>query len=168
MSKLKEDLRVGILGAAAGLLSISVALLIARIDAYYSYLSWLKETDYVYDREVESLWWIPFSFWHLLISVVASLLVHRYLTICRRSPFLLWQVIGITCLLGWVLTFFLTVSMESLMHGDLYSLQHPLNLLDVGYVAKYVAAVFACNVFYGSVMQASSLQYAEPQLNFDQ
>ena len=167
MSKLREDLRVGILGAAAGLLSISVALLIARIDAYYSYLSWIEPTNYsLYGEGVERLWWVPPASWHLLLSVVASLMVHRYLTVFRRSPFLLWQVIGITSLLGWGLTLVLLVSMEAVMNGNLNSLQYTLNSGEAGYIAKYVATAFASNVFYGSVMQASSRQYKE-QLDFD-
>ena len=46
MSKLREDLSIGILGAAAGLFSSSVTLLIARIDAYYTYLSRIQEKTY--------------------------------------------------------------------------------------------------------------------------
>ena len=168
MSKLSEDLRIGILGAAAGLFSISVVLLIARIDTYYTYLSWLEQTNYAtYDKGVERLWWIPAALWHLLLSVVASLLVHRYLTVFRRSPFLLWQVIGMTSLLGWGLTLVLVVSMEAVMNGNLNSLQYTLNSGEAGYIAKYVAAAFASNVFYGSVMQASSRQYRE-QFDFDE
>lgn len=163
MSKLKEDLRVGILGAAAGLFSISIVLLIARIDAYYTYLSWVEPTNYaMYGERVERLWWVPPAFWHLILSVVASLLVHRYLTVFRRSPFLLWQVIGTTSLLGWGLTLVLVMSMEAVMNGNLNSLEYTLNSGAAGYIAKYVAAAFACNVFYGSVIQASSLQYREP------
>ena len=86
MNKLSEDLRIGILGAAAGLFSSSITLLIARIDTYYDYLSKIQErTYYAYER-VERLEWIPVSVWHIILSVVASLLVHRYLTThLRRS-----------------------------------------------------------------------------------
>jgi hypothetical protein len=165
MSKIREDLRIGILGAAAGLFSISVALMIARIDAYYAYLSSLQETHYsMYERGVEDLAWIPASCWHILLSVVASLLVHRYLTV--RSPFLLWQVIGITSLLGWSLTFVLAVSLGCLVRGDLNPLQHAVNSNTLGYIAKYVSAIFASNVMYGSLIQASCRQYTE-HLDFD-
>ena len=168
MSKLREDLRAGILGAAAGLFSISVALLIARIDAYYAYLSWLKEAHYysTYEKGVEGLWWLPVSVWHMILSVVASLLVHRYLMSRVRSPFLLWQVIGLTSLLGWGLTFVLTLGMECVMSGNLNSLQYPLTHFEPGNIAKYISAVFACNVFYSSMMEASSRQYTE-QLDLD-
>jgi hypothetical protein len=161
MSKLREDLRVGGLGAAAGLFSISIALLIARIDAYYAYLSWLKEeTHYsTYDKGVEDLSWIPVSCGHILLSVVASHLVHRYLTV--RSPFLLWQIISITSLLGWGLTFVLAVSMGCLVRGDLYPLEHAVNSTTLGFITKYASAVFAGNVVYGSLIQASVRQYTE-------
>lgn len=161
MSKLKDDLRVGILGAAAGLFSISVPLMIARIDAYYAYLSWLHETSYgTYDRGVESLWWVPVTIWHLILSITASLLAHRHLTTRVRSPFLVWQVVGIACLLGWGLTFVLLVSTECVMTGNLNTFQRTFNHSEeIAYIAKYVSVGFACNVFYGSVMKASSRQY---------
>lgn len=166
MSKLREDLRVGILGAAAGLFSMSVALLIGRIDYYYKYLAWREETIYESYCNVEGLWWIPITFWHILLSAVASLVAHRYLRTGLSSPFLLWQVIGIGSLLGWGLTVFLAVSMECVSRGNLNSIQHLMNVVDLPNVAKYVSAVFACNVLYGSVMKASSRQYTE-QFDFD-
>jgi len=160
VSKLKEDIRVGILGAAAGLFSISVTLMIARIDAYYAYLSWLKVTDYgAYERGVENLWWVPIAIWHLILSITASLLVHRHLTTRLRSPFLLWQVVTIACLLGWELTVLLVFGMQSLMSGNLYAFQRTFSSGEIANIAKYVSAGFACNVFYGSVMKASARQY---------
>ena len=162
MSKLREDIRVGMLGAAGGLFSVSVFLLVARVDAYYAYLSWLEETSYAtYERGVEDLWWIPVSFWHVLLSAVASLLVHRYLATGRKSPFLLWQAVGVIALLGWGLTFSVAVGLDCLMQGDMDSLEIALNTVEAGYIAKYVSAVLACNVLYGSAMQTSSRQYVE-------
>ena len=162
MSKLREDLGIGILGAAAGLFSSSVTLLIARIDAYYAYLSMLRASDYAYERRVEALWWVPPFVWHIILSVVASLLVHRYLMTRLRSPFLLWQVVGITTLFGWALTFFLVLGMHLVMHGHLSSSEQPsVNSEKALQIAKYGATVSACNVFYGSVMSASSRQYVE-------
>ena len=167
MSNLRDDLRVGILGAAAGLFSIGIVLLIARIDSYYAYLSCLEETKYgMYDKRVEDLLWLPEAFWHLLLSIVASLMVHRYLTSLQRSPFLLWQVIGITSLLGWALTFFLVLSMQCLMNGNLSSFKYAVTPVEVSYLFKYVATAFACNVFSGSVIQASARKYTE-QLHID-
>lgn len=161
MNKLREDLSVGILGAAAGLFSSSIILLVARIDAYYAYLSRLQEDIYEGYRRVEGLEWIPISAWHIILSVVASLLVHRYLMTQIRSPFLLWQVVGISSLFGWALTVFLILGMGCVMEGDLSSLEHALNPHKALLLAKYVATVFACNVFFGSVISASSRQYAE-------
>ena len=161
MNKLREDVRVGILGAAAGLFSISIPLMIARIDAFYAYLAWLdKSTTYdSYDRGVEELWWVPITIWHVILFVTAALLAHRHLATRLRSPFLLWQVIGVATLLGWGLTVFLAVGMECLMRGNLEALHQALNFELTVNIAKYVSAGFACNVFYGSVMKASSIQY---------
>jgi hypothetical protein len=161
VGKLAQDLRLGLLGAAAALFAGSVTLLIARIDTYYAYLTWMRETDARFDRGVEGLWWVPAFFWHMLLSVVASLMVHRYLTNRLRSTFLLWQVVGGVSLLGWGVTAFLLVGLDWVMTGDLISLQRLTNSADLGLVAKYVSTVFACNVVYGSVMHASSRQYIE-------
>ena len=156
MNKLSEDFRIGILGAAAGLLSSSVTLLIARIDEHYA---WLREPGYESYGRIQELSWVPVSVWHIILSVVAALVVHRYLTTHLRSPFLLWQTIGITSLFGWALSFVLVVSMNCIMNGNLSSLQYLVQSEDLLLVGKYVATVFACNVLYGSVMSASSQQY---------
>ena len=159
MSKLREDLTIGILGAAAGLFSTSITLLIARIDAYYAYLARIQEDTYLDYGGVEGLSWIPVSVWHIILSVVASLLVHRYLATRLRSPFLLWQVIGISSLFGWALTAFLVVSMSCVIEGDLRLLEHLMRPNDLLLIAKYAATVSICNVFYASVISASSRQY---------
>jgi hypothetical protein len=157
-----EDLRAGTLGAAAGVFSVGVTLLIARIDSYYAYLSWLETTsDSQYYDRAEALWWIPFGVWHVVLAIVASLLVHRYLTARVRSRFLLWQVIGAAALLGWGLTFFAGLSIDCVMLKDLDPFARALNSLQVGNTAKYLSAAFACNVFYGSVIAASSRHYIE-------
>jgi len=158
VSKLIEDVRIATLGAAAALLSSGLTLPIARIDTYYA---WLEENYAPYERGVEALWWIPAVFWHLILSVVASLMVHRYLANRLKSPFLVWQVVGITSLFGWVLTLVLVVSMECLVQGNLSPLPLPVNYDKLLLIAKYVSTVFACNVFYGSVMNASAGQYAK-------
>lgn len=159
MNKLSEDLRIGILGAAAGLFSSSLVLLIARIDDYYTYLSRIQEETYHSYERVKELSWIPVSVWHIILCVVASLLVHRYLAARFRSPFLLWQVIGITSLFGWALTALLIVSMGCVIEGDLSSLEYLVNSEKALQIAKYAATVSACNVFYASVINASSRQY---------
>ena len=164
MSKLHEDLSIGLLGAAAGLFSTSITLLIARIDTYYAYLSRIREDTYRGYERVEDLWWLAVSVWHIILSVVAALLVHRYLATHLRSPFLLWQLIGITSLFGWALTACLIVGMRCVMEGDLSSLEHLMKLDDTLLIGKYAATVSTCNVLYASVISASSRQYV-PQLD---
>lgn len=167
MKKLKEDVRVGILGAAAGLFSFCVPLMIARIDAYYAYLSWLHAEHYTdtYYRAVEDLTWIPFGIWHLILSVAVTLLAHRHLSTRVSSPFLLWQVIGFASLAAWGVTVVLLIGLGCLMRGDLYPLEHLLNAGEAAAsIAKYVSAGFASNVLYASVMTASSRQYT-PQFD---
>ena len=161
MSKLIEDLRVGLLGAAAGLFSSSVLLLIDRIDSYYASLRAAESEDqFCGTSGLHELYWLPLIFVHMLMSVVASFLVHRYLSNRIRSPFLLWQTIGITTLFGWGLAGFVIVGLQCAVRGNLYALEHLVTSVDWTLV-KYVSVVFACNVFYGSVINASSRQYAE-------
>jgi len=159
MSKLIEDVRIATLGAAAALLSSSVTLLIDRIDTYYAFIGGTYYASY--ESRVQELWWLPTVIWHMILSVVASLMVHRYLATRFRSPFLLWQVIGITSLFGWALTFVIVVSLQCLVRGDLSSLPYLVNSDELVLTAKYASTVFACNVLYGSVMNASSRQYAK-------
>jgi hypothetical protein len=45
------------------------------------------------------------------------------------------------------------------MEGDLSSLEHLLKSDDALLIAKYAATVSTCNVFYASVISASSRQY---------
>ena len=162
MSKLYEDLRIGLLGAAAGLFSSSVSLLIDRIDTYYTYSKSFYETDhYCYELRIRALWWILPAFWHMLLSAVAAFLVHRYLRTRISSPFLLWQVVGITAIFAWGLTFFLGFGLACVTAGDLSPLAYQLTSEKLAYLAKYVSAVFACNVVYGSVINAASRQYQE-------
>lgn len=159
MNKLSEDFRIGILGAAAGLFSTSITLLIARIDAYHTYLSRIGQETYSVYEAVDRLEWVPVSVWHIILSVVASLLVHRYLATRGSSPFLLWQVVGISSLFGWVLSAFLVVSIGCVIEGDLSSLEYLVNSEKALQIAKWAATVSACNVFYASVISASSRQY---------
>jgi hypothetical protein len=94
-----------------------------------------------------------------VLSLVSSLIGHRYLTLRRKSPFLLWQLIGAFSLLGWVLTFSVFLVLESLTFGNTNSVTHLLRAINLASIAQYVAAVFACHVMYGSAIQASSREY---------
>ena len=159
MNKLRRDIRIAMLGAAAGLFSISLFLMIARIDAYYIYLNELDRGPY--HSGVKELWWIPVAFWHLLLSISASLMAHRYLTSTRASsPFYLWQAIGAFVLLGWTLSLFTIVALEALMSGELNS-SSLLYRIDVPSVFKFAASICAAHVMYGSAMHASSREYLE-------
>lgn len=55
MSKLREDLSIVLLGAAAGLFSSTITVLIDRINVYYAYLSAIDRSDCFYhERDSES------------------------------------------------------------------------------------------------------------------
>ncbi len=160
MSKFRKDLRVGVLGAVAGLFSVSLFLLVARVDFYYEYLTWIESSGYQnYGGRVDSLWWIPVLLGQMSISVLVSLAAHRYFA--ARSPFLLWQAIGVGSLLGWLGLIFVALGLDLLMQGNINSAEHAIRMSDASLVAKYVAAVFACHVCYGSLINAAVREYAD-------
>ena len=154
MSKLRRDLSLAMAGACSGLFSVSVFLLGARVVSYYEYLRFRRingyETSYYY---VEDLWWVPLVVWHVILSIIATLLMHRYLPTARASIFLRWQAIGLVALAAWGLTAFLAVGMESLIRGNTTAVGQFFDMFGLVPVAQFVAAVFASNVLYGSAVQ---------------
>lgn len=155
MNKLSGDFRTAMLGAANGIFTFSLFLLMDRIDSYYTYLSHASEKRY----ESDELWWVPGTFWQVLLFIVASFAAHRYLVNRCRSPFLLWQVIGVIALLGWLCTLSIVTGLESIMHGDMDPLERATNMFVTWFTLKFVAAVFAGNVIYSSLIQGAVSQY---------
>jgi hypothetical protein len=147
------------LGIAGGIFSFSVFLLIDRIDSYYAYLARVSEEgDGSYSR-VNDLWWVAGVWWHVLLFIVTSFLVHRYLANRRRSPFILWQIIGVMTLLGWLLTISTATGLECIMQGSAYPLERAADVFLTWFVVKFIAAVFACNVIYSSLIHSAVTQY---------
>ena len=157
MSKLRRDLRVVMARACCGLFGVSVFLLAERVNSYYAYLSWLQETHYEfrYDAGVEDLAWVPVALWHIVLSVTAALLVHRYQANGGVSPFLRWQAIGLVALFGWGATIVTAVGAETLIRGSVPPVGN-LSWVKLIAVAQFIAAVFASNVLFGSAIQAAS------------
>ena len=162
MGKLSADCRTAMLGAAGGIFTFSVFLLVERISSYYAYLSSVYREEYQNYSGVDDLWWVPGIFWHVLVSVVASFVVHRYVADRCRSPFLLWQVVGFSTLLGWLLTLSIATVLECVMQGGMYPLERAGDMFFTWFAAKFVAAVFACNVVYSSLIHSAASQYLRP------
>ena len=157
MSKLRRDAKIALAGACCGLFSSSVFLLAARVDSYYHYLRLYRVHGYEGTYAgVEDLWWVPLVTWHVVVSLLASLLMHRYLPTDRVSPFLRWQAIGLVALIAWGLTMFIAVSMECLIRGDTSPIEQMLTMFKFRPVAQFIAMVFASNVLFGSAIQAAS------------
>ena len=156
MNKLRRDLKVALAGMCCGLFSASVFLLAERINSYYSYLRWIEVNGYqeTYDRGIEDLWWIPVVTWHVVLTITASFLMHRYLA--SESPFLRWQAIGLVALIGWAVSIGIGVSLECLIRGNTIGFDRQVNPAQFRAVAQFVAAVFASNVLFGSAIQAAS------------
>lgn len=160
MNKLSSDFRIATIGTVGGLFTFSMFLLIDRVDSYYDFLSKADEACYGSYPNVIGLWWIPSAFWHALLYAVASLAAHRYLAGRRMSPFLLWQAVGALGLSGWLLTLFTAAGLESLRTGDMYALKVGADLFLTWFTVKFVAAVFAGNVAYGSLIQSVASHYS--------
>ena len=159
MSKLRRDLRLAAAGACSGLFSVSVSLLGYRVLAYYDYLAARGVDGYEtsYSSGVEDLWWVPVVLWHVVLSVVASLLVHRYVDRGQTSTFLRWQIIGFVALAGWSLTMFTGITMDCMMRGNTLPVERALRFVNLISVAQFVAAVFASNVLYGTAIHAACI-----------
>lgn len=155
MNKLRRDVRLAMAGACAGLFSVSVFLLGHRVLAFYDYLASRKADRYV---GVEDLWWVPVVVWHVVLSGVASLLMHRYLASGRTSTFLRWQAVGAVVLIGWGLSLFTAIGMECLVRGTTQPIEQLWSMGKLMPVAQFVAAVFAANVLYGSAIHAASME----------
>jgi len=156
MNKLRRDLRVVLSGACVGLFSSGLFLLAARIDSYYAYLKWIRASNYSGYYGVEDLWWFPVVIWHVVLTIVASLLMHRYLAIDRVSLFLRWQAIGLVALVGWGLTVSIGCILECVTRGNTMSIENLLSGVRFDIIAQFIATVFAANVLYGSAIHAAS------------
>jgi len=156
MNKLRRDLRVVLSGACLGLFSSSLFLLAARIDSYNAYLKWIRASNYSGYYGVEDLWWFPVVIWHVVLTIVASLLMHRYLAIDRVSLFLRWQAIGLVALVGWGLTVSIGCILECVTRGNTMSIENLLSGVRFDIIAQFIATVFAANVLYGSAIHAAS------------
>jgi len=159
MNKLRRDLKISLAGMCCGLFSFSVFLLAARINSYYAYLRWYEESGYegTYGG-VEDLWWAPIALWHVVLTMAASLLIHRYLAIDGVSPFLRWQAIGLVALIAWGLTIFIGVSLDCLVRGNMMVLERQATPAQFRSIAQFLSTVFAANVLFGSAIQAASAE----------
>jgi hypothetical protein len=159
MSKLRRDLRLAMAGACSGLFSVSLYLLAARVTTYYDYLTFSEANGYnVRYNSAEELWWMPIAAWHIVLSIVASLLVHRYIAAGRVSTFLRWQAIGFLPLIGWVLSAFIAIGLECLIRGRSWPIEQAWGMFKFIPIAQFVAAVFASNVLYGTAVQAAAAE----------
>jgi len=158
MNKLRRDLKVALAGMCCGLFSASVFLLAARIDRYYAYLRWDQEHAYpeTWERGVEDLWWVPMVTWHVVLTIAASFLMHRYLATNRVSPFLRWQAIGLVALIGWALSISIAFGLGCLIHGNTAEVERLLRSAPLAFIAQFTATIFASNVLYGSAIQAAT------------
>ena len=151
MSKLRRDARLVIAGACSGLFSASVFLLGGRVVTYYDYLI-------IREEYVEDLWWVPVVAWHVVLSIAACLLMHRYLPPSRASIFLRWQAIGMVALAGWVLTMATAIGLDCLVRGGTHPIAQALSEFRFITVSQFVASVFASNVLFGSAIRAASME----------
>ncbi len=170
--------RVVLLGAIGGLFSSALYLMVSRAEEYFAELSYQEELA----REAlnphhmiacrfnlwNPLWWVNASCWNIVLFIVASLLVHRYLTRRVKSVFLLWQCVGLTVIAGWGLT----ILLGTILEGYLRKGEFPLETILEGMIFasnqvnafKFVTLMLGINVIYGTMAQVSGGYYRSSRI----
>ena len=171
LNNLMKVWRTALLGAINGLFSSAVYLMVYRFDEYYAELQrsrWIAQAKAdglcTLTIGVNPFWWVPASCWHIILFIVSSLFIHRYLAKRFRSVFLLWQFIGLMVMVGWGIT----VLIGTILDGYLVKGEVPLEAILGGViyytlyessVIKFLALMMAINVIYGTVMQVAARHY---------
>lgn len=163
MSKLSTDFRTATLAVAGGIFTSLIFVFCEQVNTYYEYLSSINDGEYEH-YSPEHLRWIPISFWHTILFIVAAFIAHRYFAGPRRSSFLLWQVIGGMSLLGWLLTLSVVTGIDFAMRPEPYILERAMNTLLSWEAVRFATVIFAGNVIYGSLIQSASQHYMSPSL----
>jgi hypothetical protein len=108
----------------------------------------------------EPLWWVKVAGLNLLMFVIAGFIVHRFLAKHLKSVFLLWQVVGVTVILEWALTFITVEGIDSLVTQRPFHWisQSPAPIREI--VIGFIVFTMAINIFYGVVIQVSAKYYS--------
>lgn len=163
MNGLITHWRTCLLGAAAGLFSSGLCLLAYRVDEYGDRL---REIEARARAIAEGLigcgyvgrgpfWWVYATGTHIVLYVVASLVVHRFLSKRVTSVFLLWQCIGLLVIAGWGLLTALSATLRVVFDAMPFHLISPFSPDGL----KFTALALAANVIYGTVIQSSANRY---------
>lgn len=150
--KFRTNWRTVVLGLAAGLFSSALCLLAFRIDEYPRELREAQARAAMpfhigCGTRRDPNWWIDLSGIHIILYVVATLVVYRFLSKRETSVFMLWQYIGVSVIAGWFLL--LIVEMLPRFLGGLpFHIVSPMSPAG----GKVAAVAFAANVIYGTAI----------------
>ena len=149
----KNQLRTVLFGLVAGLFSSGLCLLAYQMDQPPSLIEEFRAQGFVIERigcygEMRSpYWWVWVSALHVLLYVIATLVVYRFLSKRETSVFILWQYIGLSVIAGWFLLLVLQM-IPQLLEGWPFHLISPVSPSGL----KVTAVAFAANVIYGTTI----------------
>jgi hypothetical protein len=159
-----------LLGAVNGLISSVVLVLIERVASYDAEVRERAATAVLASKghlvcgtHPNPMWWVLPSLWHIVLFIVASILVHRFLAKRDQSVFMLWQVVSCVVLAEWLITVTVGASIDYL--SGFRSLASQLSwAIEQAFsprVLTFIALVFAVNVVFGTIMQMAQTHYSE-------
>lgn len=162
--------RTILLGAVNGFISSVVLVLIERVASYDAEVheraatAVLASKGYItcgYHRN--PMWWVLPSLWHIVLFIVASVLVHRFLAKRDRSVFILWQVVSCVVLAEWLMTVTVGATIDYLsgFRSLVSQLSWALEQAFSHRILTFIALVFAVNVVYGTIMQIAPKHYSD-------
>jgi len=173
MNKFSNTSRLLLLSATNGLFSSSVLIVLDRVHSFYTeqrFQDEMRDVERIYREtgtHIQLINWQPVPFWwvkasgiNLLMFVIAGFIVHRFLAKHLKSVFLLWQVVGVTVIFEWALTFITVEGIHSLVTQRPFQWisQSPAPVREV--VFGFIVSTIAINIVYGVVIQVSAKYYS--------
>jgi hypothetical protein len=162
MDKAISYWRACLLGAVAGLFSSTICLFLLLIDEDSAKVGRTVEQRLIAKSFSECpglarspIWPMKVSIAHIAFYVVASLLVHSFLSERTRSVFMLWQYIGLVVIGAWALFTMLAALVRVISDAVPFHLISPFSPAGI----KFTFVALAANVIYGTAIQVAARHY---------
>lgn len=159
-----------LLGAINGLFSCAILAIIERITIRHAELQDqidMQSGPVGYILKRQPFWDVTNCLWHVILFIVASLLLHRYLSSRIKSVLMLWVCVGAAAIAGWALTFLSVTILMGFMVDGFSPLEKILESMIYSSsqrsAFKFVSIVMAINVIYGTVVQVAAKHYFQEE-----
>jgi hypothetical protein len=97
--------------------------------------------------------WPVISVLLVVFFVIASYAVHRYWVRLEKSPILLWQVVGISAVVGWNVIFLVLIWIEKVLTGQTLDYERLTSQSAPLFGPISICLVMLTNSIYGLVLQ---------------